>query len=169
MQLRGMFEEALDENALLLLDEADSFLTDRTGAQRVWEVQQVNELLTQIERFRGHFIATTNAFDVLDLASQRRFDLKVCFEPLRPQQRVGMFNALVERLGIVKTDGQSTCPPEIVTTLHAMPQLTPGDFAVVRRKLGLTRIPVDAESVLAGLSEEHRYKQHLGRAIGFLR
>lgn len=169
MQLRTMFEEALDEGAMLLLDEADSFLADRTGAKHVWEVQQVNELLTQIERFRGHFIATTNAFDALDLASLRRFDVKVCFDPLCPSQRVGMFNALIERLGVVSPEDPPTCPPDIVTALHGMSQLTPGDFAVVSRKLGLTRIPVDVACVLDALSEEHRYKQHLGRAIGFLR
>jgi hypothetical protein len=43
--LAAMFKEAEADNALLLLDEADSFLRDRTGAYRRWEVSQVNELL----------------------------------------------------------------------------------------------------------------------------
>ena len=102
------------------------------------------------------------------------FSFKAYFEIIGPCIELFRFlreEAQVTRLqiGIIKNDGEPSFPPEIVTALHAMPQLTPGDFAVVRRKLGLTRIPADAESVLGALSEEHRYKQHLGRAIGFLR
>ena len=43
--LRVMFAEAQSENAVLLLDEADSFLFDRTRAEHSWERSQVNELL----------------------------------------------------------------------------------------------------------------------------
>ena len=41
-------EQAKEENAVLLLDEADSFLQDRQGALRGWEITQVNELLKQM-------------------------------------------------------------------------------------------------------------------------
>ena len=54
------FREAEDDGALLLIDEVDSFLQDRRGAQRSWEVTQVNEMLTQMEGFAGVFIASTN-------------------------------------------------------------------------------------------------------------
>src|SRR5437660_11297607 len=43
--LCDMFDEARDDEAVLLLDEADSFLQDRTLAHRQWEVSEVNELL----------------------------------------------------------------------------------------------------------------------------
>jgi hypothetical protein len=45
---------------VLLLDEADSFLQDRRGAQRTYEVTEVNEMLQGMERFAGIFICTTN-------------------------------------------------------------------------------------------------------------
>ncbi len=51
-----MFAEARQQEALLVLDEADSFLADRRDARHSWEVTQVNELLTQMEAFNGIFI-----------------------------------------------------------------------------------------------------------------
>ena len=63
-----MFEEAKEEGAVLLLDEADSFLQDRASLKQSWEVTQVNELLTQMESFDGLFVCSTNLMDKLDLA-----------------------------------------------------------------------------------------------------
>ena len=68
MNLPGMFEEACHD-AVLLLDEADSFLQDRGGAHASWEVSQVNELLTRMEDFDGLFICSTNRLESLDTAS----------------------------------------------------------------------------------------------------
>ncbi|HSW23318.1 MAG TPA: ATP-binding protein, partial [Burkholderiaceae bacterium] len=50
-QMAAMFREAQAEKAVLLLDEADSFLQDRRGAQRTYEVTEVNEMLQGMERF----------------------------------------------------------------------------------------------------------------------
>ncbi len=58
-----MFEEAQTEGAVLLLDEADSFLRSRQRAERTYEVTEVNEMLQGMERFGGLFICTTNLFD----------------------------------------------------------------------------------------------------------
>jgi hypothetical protein len=49
--MAAMFREAEAEKAVLLLDEADSFLQDRRGAQRTYEVTEVNEMLQGMERF----------------------------------------------------------------------------------------------------------------------
>jgi len=54
------FATAGERGALLLIDEADSFLYRRETAQRSWEVRQVNEMLVQLEHLRGPFVATTN-------------------------------------------------------------------------------------------------------------
>ena len=58
-----MFEEAQAEQAVLLLDEADSFLRSRRLAERHYEVSEVNEMLQGMERFAGVFICTTNLFE----------------------------------------------------------------------------------------------------------
>lgn len=47
------FRDAQSKQAVLMMDEMDSFLQDRFGAQRGWEVSLVNEMLTQMEAFPG--------------------------------------------------------------------------------------------------------------------
>ena len=75
--IAAAFEDATEDKAILMIDEVDSFLQDRSQAVRSWEVQQVNELLTQMEHFEGTFIASTNLMDDIDQAALRRFDLKL--------------------------------------------------------------------------------------------
>ena len=93
----AMFEQAEREGAVLLLDEADSFLQDRRGAQRHYEVTEVNEMLQGMERFGGIFICTTNLLGSLDQAALRRFTFKIKFMPLSAAQREQMF--ITEALG----------------------------------------------------------------------
>ena len=95
--MAAMFREAEAEKAVLLLDEADSFLQDRRGAQRTYEVTEVNEMLQGMERFDGIFICTTNLFDRIDQAALRRFTFKIQFKPLTALQREAMF--VTEALG----------------------------------------------------------------------
>ena len=85
--MAAMFREAEAEKAVLLLDEADSFLQDRRGAQRTYEVTEVNEMLQGMERFAGIFVCTTNLLDRIDQAALRRFTFKIRFMPLTAAQR----------------------------------------------------------------------------------
>ena len=94
------FSEAEQKGAILVLDEVDSFLQDRSGASRSWEITQVNEMLTQMESFAGIFIATTNFMDNLDRASIRRFDMKVEFKPLDSTRLIKAFGLYDRHLGI---------------------------------------------------------------------
>lgn len=83
-----MFRQAEQDQAVLLLDEADSFLRDRRSAHQSWEVTQVNELLTQMERFGGLFICSTNLLDRLapgDFALVVRQN-RLTGEPLSPER-----------------------------------------------------------------------------------
>lgn len=85
--IRQMFRDAADEGALLLLDEADSFLQDRRTARRSWEITQVNELLVQMEQFDGIFVASTNLFEGLDGAALRRKDTFWIFDTRTGDER----------------------------------------------------------------------------------
>ena len=159
--LARMFEEARQEGAVLLLDEADSFLQARGRAERSWEVTQVNEMLTQMEEFPGIFIASTNLMDRLDEAAMRRFDLKVRFGFLQPDQAWTMFQDAARAMGIPLV-------PALRTGLGALAALTPGDFATVVRQARLNR-PQDAGQLLARLQCECRIKPGHGRKpIGFV-
>ena len=121
------FQEAKSKKAVLVFDEVDSFLQDRSMAARSWEITQVNEMLVQMESFEGIFIATTNLIDNLDKASLRRFDLKLEFEYLLPDQAVNLFKKECACLK-VKFDESAA---KKVSNLSF---LAPGDFASVRRQ-----------------------------------
>lgn len=128
-----MFQDAADEGAVLLLDEADTFLQDRKGAQRSWEISEVNEMLTQMENFEGIFIASTNLMSSLDEAALRRFDLKMRFDYLKPEQSWLIFCDTAMQLGFMADE-------TIESALSKLDLLTPGDFAVVARQARLRKI-----------------------------
>ncbi|MGJ8653028.1 MAG: AAA family ATPase [Opitutaceae bacterium] len=122
------FREAKTDRSILMIDEVDSFLQDRGEASRSWEVTQVNEMLTQIERFEGVFIASTNLMDGIDPAALRRFDLKLKFDYLRSEQAVGLMGGYAKQLQLGALN-QATRG-----MLEALPNCTPGDFANVARQ-----------------------------------
>lgn len=154
-----MFEAATQDQAVLLLDEADSFLRSRRRAERHYEVSEVNEMLAGMERFAGIFICTTNAFDDLDEAALRRFSFKIRFLPMRPEQRQRLFELEV---------GQPARPQD-VERLSAMDQLTLGDFAAVRQQAEILSTPLQPDEFLQLLEAEHRVKPEVRqrRAVGF--
>src|SRR5690606_20854223 len=77
--IAAAFEEASDLGAFLIIDEADSLLRNRGTARHSWEITQVNEMLTWMERHPLPFACTTNAPELLDPATARRFLFKVRF------------------------------------------------------------------------------------------
>jgi len=163
-QMAAMFAEAEAEKAVLLLDEADSFLQDRRGAQRTYEVTEVNEMLQGMERFRGIFICTTNLLDCLDQAALRRFTFKIQFKPLRADQRERMF--VVEALGGRQAD-LTGAQQDRLARLNV---LCPGDFAAVKRQADILATTLEPEEFLAQLEAEHRIKPEVreSRPVGFL-
>jgi SpoVK/Ycf46/Vps4 family AAA+-type ATPase len=162
--MAAMFREAENEMAVLLLDEADSFLQDRRGAQRSYEVTEVNEMLQGMERYNGIFVCTTNLLDRIDQAALRRFTFKIKFNPLTREQREKML--VTEALGgdaLLLTD-------EIRHRLSKLEQLCPGDFAAVKRQTDILAAEFSAEEFLAQLEAEHRIKPEVreGRSMGFM-
>jgi SpoVK/Ycf46/Vps4 family AAA+-type ATPase len=119
-QIAAAFREAADKRVMLVLDEADSLLRDRAGAQRSWEVSQVNEMLTWMERHPYPFVCTTNLMDSIDPATLRRFVFKVRFQPMNRNQAAAAFRSA---FGLAPPPG-----------LASLDRLTPGDFAVAARK-----------------------------------
>lgn len=152
--IKGMFDQALENDAVLLLDEADSFLRERGRANQAWEVSQVNELLTQMERFEGIFICSTNLMDNLDQASLRRFDLKIKFDYLKPEQGWELFQQVVSDLGDVFSE-----PKVWEQKVRSLRGLTPGDFATVVRQSRFAAKALDHESLLVGLKREIEFKE----------
>ena len=159
-----MFEEAQNENAVLLLDEADSFLRSRRMAERNYEVSEVNEMLQGMERFTGMFICTTNLFQELDEAALRRFTFKIQFKPLTAAQRERMF--VTEALA----DDASQFTAEQAGRLMQLSALAHGDFASVKRQVDVLGEVFEPDEFLSQLEAEHRLKPEMRqqRGMGFV-
>lgn len=159
--LQRAFRDAERDNAVLLLDEVDSFLRDRRQAQRSWEVTQVNEMLTQMESFNGLFIASTNLMDNLDQAALRRFDLKIRLGYLQPEQAWSLFCAQCGAMEFI-------VPESLKAQVHALQVLTPGDFAAVQRRHRFHPVQ-DAAALADSLLQECAVKEDgQVRRIGFV-
>jgi len=158
--LAAMFQEAKQERAVLLLDEADSFLRERKDAERSWEISQVNEMLTQMETFDGVFIASTNLMDSLDSACLRRFDLKIEFRHLKPEGSWTLFQDTASSLGLEVGESDRH-------KLGRIRHLTPGDFANVMRQSRLQPIK-SAAQLLDQLKAEVAMKpESRTKSLGF--
>jgi SpoVK/Ycf46/Vps4 family AAA+-type ATPase len=154
--IAGAFQEAKSEGAILLIDEVDSFLQSRSGANHSWEVSMVNELLTQMEGFGGTLICCTNFMDGVDEAAFRRFDVKIQFQPLTYEQAAGMLSGMG-----VKVDEMAA------HQLKKIPLLTPGDFAAVQRRFQFLSKEPTAQAILAELQREVAHKKGGRKKIGF--
>ena len=155
------FRQAEADGALLLIDEVDSFLQDRRGAQRSWEVSQVNEMLTQMESFPGVFIASTNLMQGLDQAALRRFDLKVKFDFLRADQAWALLCRHCAELALAQPQGDAQA------RIARLQRLTPGDFAAVLRQHRF-RPMESATTLVSALEAECEFKEGAARPIGFV-
>lgn len=158
--LARCFRQAEDDGAMLLIDEVDSLLQDRSQLGHAWQAVMVNEMLTQMEEFAGVFVATTNRMDNLDPAALRRFDLKARFGFLTPQQARALFARYCREM-------QLEAPPDALERVGTLHQLTPGDFASVARQARFRPFAGSAEFIGA-LHAECALKEGSHRAIGFV-
>jgi transitional endoplasmic reticulum ATPase len=158
-----MFSDAGRNGAVLILDEADSFLSGRSGRNHGWELNEVSEFLVQLESFQGIFCATTNRFEDLDPAFVRRFDLKVKLGYLTEGQRLMMFKNLLRNSGL------RACLSAVTRRgLERLDQLTPGDFATVQRRMCFSQQECNQGNLLSALVHEMECKTvSQGRPIGF--
>lgn len=162
--LSRAFAEAQEKSGILFFDEADTFLFPRKEASHSWEKSFTNEILTQLESYKGTVVFATNDMEGLDHAALRRFKFKIEFRPLSPEGNLHFYNTLLK--GFVS--GCDPLMPAEIKNLKSITNLTPGDFAVVKDQAvfmgpsALThRILIDA------LANEVSYKKGVGKKIGF--
>lgn len=161
-----VFSEAEAAEAVLVIDEADSFLFNRSRAVRSWEISHTNEFLSQMERFRGILICTTNRFEDLDQASVRRFNYKIGFRCLKPEGNVIFYKKLLSPLTSASLNNEGE------DMLENIGDLTPGDFRVVRDRFAIFPMErVTNDMMVQALREESQIKklQEGKKILGFTR
>ncbi len=166
--IAGAFAEAAAEGAVLVFDEADTFLRSRAEAEKSWEVSAVNEFLAQMERFRGILVCTTNRLESLDEASLRRFGEKLGFSWLTTPGKLRLFRRMLSPL--LSRGEAENAEERAAERLAAIPSLAPGDFRVVRDRYALhPRGTATLKQLLDDLAQESTCRnEHSGhRVIGF--
>lgn len=151
------FAQAKEEKSLLIFDEADSFLQDRTQARYSWEKTAVNEMLTWMESHPYPFICTTNLMDDLDPASLRRFTFKVKYDFLTKAQIKTAFKFFFN-MEVKEED------------ILCLNKITPADFALIKGKeeiLGLKNQPQTLIKML--LAEQNLKTEEKEPTIGFIK
>lgn len=146
------FAEARERGGVLLFDEADSLLFDRTTARTSWEVGQVNELLTWLDHHPLPVVAATNHAAKLDPATLRRFVFKLELKALGPERAAEAFARFFAQ--------------PAPASLSEVRGLTPGDFAVVARQLRWAPA-ASPEDLVERLRLEAVAKPETANRIGF--
>lgn len=127
-RLASAFAEAEANGEILFIDEGDSMLGSRTNARNMWEVSQVNTLLSEMERFRGIFIVSTNLIQNLDPAAIRRFNFRLHFDYLDNHGKEIFYENFFATLNLPALTAAEK------RKLNAIENLTPSDFRNVRQQ-----------------------------------
>ena len=160
-KLAALFEQAREQQAVLLLDEVDTLLMQRDNSMQSWEISHTNELLVQIENFEGILLATTNRVDSLDRAVMRRFDLKVEFLPLAAEPLRDLLKAVLPERDHARLAA--------IPTQHlASRRLTPGNVRTALDQLDLRGLPLRLNTLMEALTLEEREQHGQRQPMGFL-
>ena len=146
-----IFKHAEATGSILFLDEIDGLLYDRTRTHQSWEVSQVNEILCQMENFRGILIGASNFEGNLDGASVRRFTFKFRFKYL---DKDGISKFYVRYFG--KVDEKDEFFQKIIN----LSSVGPGDFSLVRVQADYTTEAITPEWVYKTLNRELEAKRN---------
>lgn len=156
--IASMFKEAMDSEKILFLDEADTFFMNRENVNEHYR-SETNELLTQMENFRGILVCATNFTESLDPAVMRRFNFKVKFDFLNDEMKVEIFKSMfMGSFSLELSDFD-------LNAIKSIKYLTPGDFKVVFQKNILLE-NVTKEKLFADLVSESSYKKQSSKKIG---
>jgi ATPase family associated with various cellular activities (AAA) len=107
--LNLVLSRAEELDVILLLDEGDALLTQRTGVQSSndrYANLETNFLLQRLEAesFDGILLVTTNAAERIDSAFQRRMDVVINFSPPSPPERWAIWQLHLPRAHRVDID-----------------------------------------------------------------
>lgn len=158
--IRAAFEEAAEKDAVLLIDEADSFLHCRGDNVNHHNDSKVNEFLVQMEEFPGILFCNTNMPENLDKATDRRFHFNVGFLPVTKDGLKLLTDSYFSEYGITE---------EQLNRVYQSGDVTPGDFGAVFGKIRF----IDKEKINADYITEELCKivaaktRSFERKIGF--
>jgi SpoVK/Ycf46/Vps4 family AAA+-type ATPase len=96
-KIKKVFEMATEWNAVILLDEADVFMAERSPTD-IARNELVSIFLRELEYFRGIIFLTTNLYSTIDAAFRSRVNIHLLFSPLPPASRLVLWRKFLSRL-----------------------------------------------------------------------
>ena len=153
------FEEAKEQKKILLFDEVDSFFRERSYSSQSWEITLVNEFLTQMEKFEGIVICTTNLRNIMDKAMQRRFHIMVEFKALKDEGVKSLLGKYFPHFDFNE---------EEIRRISRFQSATPGDFGNLSSRLRfMNQEKVTKTYITDELCKMQEEKELGKRIIGF--
>lgn len=153
------FEEANKQKKILLFDEVDSFFRERSYASQGWEITHVNEFLTQMGKFEGIVICTTNLRNIMDKAMQRRFHIMVEFKALKNEGVESLLGMYFPQFDFNEED---------IRRISMFQSATPGDFGNLSSRLRFMNQEKVTETYITDELCKMQEEKELGkRSIGF--
>ena len=132
------FARAQRWNAILLIDEADVYVSAR-GSDLVQNAI-VGVFLRVMEYYDGVLFLTTNRADLIDDAIASRCVAKIEFRPPEPEGQIKLWQVLSEVMGM------TAMPADIAAIVKAHPKLTGRDIKNLLKLLKLVTPPGVASS-----------------------
>ncbi|QSS55017.1 AAA family ATPase [Histoplasma capsulatum var. duboisii H88] len=96
-KIKRVFEMAIEWDAVILLDEADVFMSER-HPNDIARNELVSIFLRELEYYRGIIFLTTNLYETIDTAFRSRLNLHLLFSPLTPETRETVWRKFLERM-----------------------------------------------------------------------
>lgn len=153
--LDRVFTQAEELDIILLLDEGDSLMTQRTdvkGSNDRYANLETNFLLQRLENYEGIILITTNAAQRIDQAFVRRIDVVIDFALPEAEQR--------RTLWLLHLPGQHDVRQDFLDRVVQRCELTGGQIRNVALHAGLLAMKrqqtVGSEDLVAALQREYR-------------
>ncbi|MEX2443133.1 MAG: ATP-binding protein [Alkalispirochaeta sp.] len=144
-QIAAAFRAAAQPGSVLVIDEADALLYDRSTAQRSWEHSQIAEFLQQIQEYSGFLIACTNRVDAVDPALRRRFHKHVTF---------GAISDDLLRPALAHIFPEVTFTDADIAALRQGPPLMMSDLATAAEMLEIDGLEIEKTEETSGYADE---------------
>lgn len=136
------------------------FFADRKNAFNNWEITLVNELLSQMEDFKGILICTTNFRESMDVSMERRFHIICEFNPLTKEGIETLLARFFPAYTFEKGQIEKLCRYTTVT---------PGDFGIFASKLRfMNPAEITPGFIVQQLCKLQEEKKGTAHTVGFL-
>ena len=107
-RLHRFFQGAKGKPAVLLLDEADSVLADRSsamGSSKRYQISLTNAWLRELDQFEGILVFTTNHAEGFDPAMERRIQFRLEFPAPNEATRLKIWDGLFAQAPVPGWEG----------------------------------------------------------------